>query len=399
MEMNNKISSKSVVVFLGGIILNASLIWGQDTAPASQTASTTPDAQKSTSVTPVLDFFKTTQLSGFVDVYYGYNFNQPSDQSVGLRGLDTKSNSFQLNLLKLTFNKPATEKNSVGYRFDLMYGPAADSYTAFEPRDGQKTILKNIQQAYISYNAPIGKGLTLDFGKYATFMGAEVLETIDNWHYQQSILFSYAQPYYHTGLRATYPVSDKFALGGYVVNGWNNSFDNNTGKSVGMSATYTPNPKFQIIQNWLGGPEHNDTNQGWRHLFDTVASINASDKVAFKFNYDYGFDGYLPPATGNAAWQGIAAAVKFTSANKKHSFAPRFEYYHDRDGFTTGTTQNIKELTLTYDLRLKPNFSTKFEYRGDYSNAPYFKKETDLFSKNQNVVMIGVVYAFGYGRD
>jgi hypothetical protein len=313
--------------------------------------------------------------------------------------LETKSNSFQFNLAKLSLLKTAPEKNSVGYRFDLMFGPAADSYSAFEPVPGQKEMIKNIQQAYITYNAPLGKGLTLDFGKWATFMGAEVLETIDNWHYQQSILFAYAQPYYHTGLRASYNVSSKFGFGAYVVNGWNSSFDNNTGKSAGLSATLTPHPKFQLIQSWLGGPEHTSTNEGWRNLWDTVVNITATDQVGFKFNFDYGYDTNLPPLTGKSVWHGFAGSVKLSSKNQKHSFAPRFEYFKDRDGFATGTAQNLKELTLTYDLRLKPNFSTKFEYRGDFSNLPSFKKEGDLFADSQHVFMMGVTYFFGFGKE
>ena len=103
---------------------------------------------------------------------------------------------------------------------------------------------RNILNGYVSYSVPVGKGLNLDFGKFTTFIGAEVFDTIDNWNYQQGIMFSFAQPYYHTGLRASYAPNDKLGLGFYLVNGWNNSFDNNTGKSVGFSLT--SDAKLQI---------------------------------------------------------------------------------------------------------------------------------------------------------
>jgi hypothetical protein len=365
----------------------------------SDDPTTSPADKKNSESSPVLDFFKSTQVSGLLDVYYGYNFNRPADQSVQLRGLETKSNSFQLSLVKLTFNRAASEKNSLGYRFDLMFGPAADSYSAFEPVSRRHNIMKHFLQAYLRYNDPLGNGLTLDFGKWATFVGAEVLESIDNWHYQHSLLFSFAQPYYHTGLRASYNASSKVSFGAYVVNGWNSSFDNNGGKSVGLSATFTANSKFQLVQNWLGGPEHPGTNEGWRHLWDTVVNISPTPHVGLKFNYDYGFETNLAPLTGRSIWQGIASSLKFSNKSQRHSFAPRFEYFKDRDGFTTGAAQAIKEITLTYDLRLKPNFSTKFEYRGDFSDSPYFKKNANELAKNQNVVMIGVVYSFGFGKD
>ncbi len=67
----------------------------------------------------------------------------------------------------------------LGYRFDLVYGPLADSFKfLYEfPVEGrtQDSIQKNILNAYVSYTAPIGRGLTFDVGKFTTFIGAEVL--------------------------------------------------------------------------------------------------------------------------------------------------------------------------------------------------------------------------------
>ena len=59
-----------------------------------------------------------------------------------------------------------------------------------------------------------------------------MIETKDNWNYSRGLLFTYAIPFYHFGLRAKYAFNDKFALTGYLVNGWNNIVDNNTGKTL-----------------------------------------------------------------------------------------------------------------------------------------------------------------------
>ena len=88
---------------------------------------------------------------------------------------------------------------------------------------------------------PVGKGLQLDFGKFVTPMGAEVIETKDNWNYSRSLLFALAIPYYHAGLRATYNFSDKFAASAYLVNGWNDVVDNNHGKTIGFQAVFGSN--------------------------------------------------------------------------------------------------------------------------------------------------------------
>jgi hypothetical protein len=92
-----------------------------------------------------------------------------------------------------------------GFRVDLDYGPTATLVHSFEPT-GEATggDLQNIEQAYVSYLAPAGAGLQLDFGKFVTPAGYEVIETKDNWNYSRSLLFALAVPYYHLGLRASY---------------------------------------------------------------------------------------------------------------------------------------------------------------------------------------------------
>jgi hypothetical protein len=388
-------------------------------APASAKPSTEPAAEpsvtelkkeveelkkKETESAPILDFFKKTQVTGYVDAYYGYNLNEPEDQSVGLRGVNVNSNSFQFSVAKLSFNRPTTGPNTLGYRLDLVFGPQADSFLIpYEPIQGI-SVQRNVLNGYLSYSVPVGKGLNIDMGKFTTFIGAEVFDTIDNWNYQQGVLFSWAQPFYHTGLRATYAATDKVGLGFYLVNGWNNSFDNNKGKSLGFSLTLTPNSKFQLIQNYLGGPEKTGTSQGWRHLYDGILTATLTKNVALKFNYDFGIDRNAFPGLPqqNAKWQGIASSIRFSTSSGKVAFAPRFEYLNDAQGFATATVpQSLKTLTLTNEYRIKPNFSTKLEYRYDFSNQNVFKKgrEGDPLVNDQHVFLVGFVYAFGFGKE
>jgi hypothetical protein len=205
-------------------------------------------------------------------------------------------------------------------------------------------------------------------------------------------------------LRTTYAASDKVGLGFYLVNGWNNSFDNNTGKSLGFSASLTPSSRFSITQAYLGGPEKTGTNEGWRHLADTVVNATVSKNVALKFNYDYGVDKktFADPSNPDASWQGVAASVRFSTSDGRIALAPRFEYLSDNDGFATGTgfPHALKSLTFTNEYRIRPNMSTKLEYRYDFSNQPIFKKRgRDFLVSDQNVFLVGFVYSFGFGKE
>src|SRR5256714_212565 len=93
----------------------------------------------------------------------------------------------------------------------------------------------DLQQAFVTYIAPIGSGLRFDVGKYVTHLGYEVIEGYDGYgdNYSRSILFGYAIPFTHTGLKASYGFSSKVAAMFEVVNGWDLVRDNNLSKSFG----------------------------------------------------------------------------------------------------------------------------------------------------------------------
>lgn len=337
---------------------------------------------------PILTFFRNTELSGFVDMYYSYNFNRPGTGLAQLRNFDTQHNAFSLNLAEVALTKLPTEDSRAGFRIDLDYGPTAALVNAFEP--GRKTaVLENVQQAYVSYLVP-GRGVQFDFGKFVTQHGAEVIETKDNWNYSRSLLFALAIPYYHTGARFTVPVNDKFSFAGYVVNGWNNVIENNTGKTVGLQATIKPTPSVTIVQNYMGGPEQAGNNDDWRHLSDTTLTVTATPRVSAIVNYDFGRE---KAGRSTVEWQGIAAYLKL-QANDVFALVPRFEWLDDKDGFMTGGSQKVKEVTVTAEVKQSSGMIMRLEFRRDFSDEDFFLKEASDIVKNQSTFTIGFVYAF-----
>jgi hypothetical protein len=156
-------------------------------------------------------------VTALVDTYYLYNFNRVDP---ALRSFDVQHNTFSLCLADVAFAKAVTTDSRVGFRAELAFGKTADLIAAYEPEDDAE-IGKHILQAYGSVLA--GSRLQLDFGKFPSPLGAEVVPSQDNWNYSRSVLFGYAIPFYHLGVRASLPVNDKLSLGGYLVNGWNNS--------------------------------------------------------------------------------------------------------------------------------------------------------------------------------
>src|SRR6266404_4841632 len=403
--------------------LEAKLIRTSDAAPIATAVKAVREDVKSEAARKqeekqnegIMSFFRTTELSGFVDAYYGYNFNHPGVDTQ-LRNFDTKSSQFSLNLAKVVLEKKPISDSRLGFRTDLAFGPATEIVHASEP--GGADVFKHIQQAYLSYLAPVGKGLQIDVGKFVTPNGAEVIETKDNWNYSRSLLFALAIPYYHFGVRATYAVNNKITVMGALVNGWNNVEDNNGGKTVGVSLTVKPTKKLTIIQNYTGGPEQDDSvpvptgvkgKNFFRHLSDTVVTYNVNRKVFLMGNYDYAIE--RERTAGNKVhWQGLAAYLHFMPS-EKWAFTPRFEWFQDHDGFATCTEdplarcssrKTFEEITLTGEYKFARNVLGRLEFRNDWADTPFFRKNTQLpllnpvsvLSKRQATITAGLVFSF-----
>src|SRR5205807_5988866 len=250
-------------------------------APTSGSATATPAGPS------LAGLLGPTTLSGFVDTYYGQNFNNPASRNNMLRAFDLSTNQFGLNLVELVADKQPDANNSrTGYHIALGFGQAMNVVNGTDP--GGLGFDQYLKEAYFSYLAPVGKGLQVDVGKFVTPHGAEVIETKDNWNYSRGLLFSYAIPYYHFGMRAKYAFNDKYSLTGSFVNGWNNVIDNNTGKTYGLSFGWNPNKKLGLVQTYLAGPEENSTNHNLRQLSDTVITYSPTGKLSFMVNGDYG---------------------------------------------------------------------------------------------------------------
>src|SRR5665213_3575753 len=250
-----------------------------DPAKPADAPAAAPDPDKVT-----LNFFKGTEVGGLVDTNFVWDANKTAPL---FRAFDTKHNSFDLSMAEIWLAKAPATDSPIGYKIRLNFGSAPDLMAGGSGQLAAESPYKNIEEAYGSYLAPVGKGLQIDFGKFVTNAGAEVIEAKDDWNYSRSLLFQLAIPLYHAGVRLTYSPNDKVTLMGGVVNGWNDVSDNNVGKTVMASVTYKPNAATSIIENYIGGPEQPNDSTDWRTLSDTVISYTVNPMVSLMANYDY----------------------------------------------------------------------------------------------------------------
>lgn len=334
-------------------------------------------------------------MSGYVQGGYTYNGNASAMTSGSgendLRWLDHKANSFTLDLAQIVFTKDAAP-GAAGFKVKLSAGESAKLIHAVGLGDATATSNPDsfdVTEAYASYISPIGKGLRYDFGKMTTFIGAEVLEAKDNPTYSRSLLFNYAEPLTHTGLKVSYTFTDAVNAALFVVNGWDNATDNNRSKSFGLSVGLTPVEIFSASFNVLQGPEQLDNSSNQRTLFDVVATIKPIKPLSIILNYDDGKE-QKALAGADVKWSGVSGIVKYDFTDT-YSLALRAESFDDKDGFRTGTVQKLTEVTVSPEIKLNNGLILKPEYRHDSSDKESFDNGT---KKSQDTIALGVMYSW-----
>ncbi|HTG00270.1 MAG TPA: porin [Nitrospirota bacterium] len=308
-------------------------------------------------------------MSIYLQAGYTYNGKASDSSPFGtgsendLRIYDHKANSFGLDLAELIFSRDTTT-TSLGYRVKISAGETAKLIHAAGL--GASTESFDITEAYVSYTAPVGKGLRFDIGKMMTFVGAEVMEALDNPNYSRSFLYNYAEPLTHTGVKASYVFTDNLNAALLIANGWDNATDNNDGKTAGVSVNITAGDPFSAYINYLQGPEQANNTRDNRSLIDLVATIKPVKPLTIILNYDDGKEDHAV-ASGTAKWSGASGIVKY-DVNDTFSIAVRGEYFDDKDGFRTGLKQKLTEITLTPEFRLAGGLTVRPEYRHDSSD-------------------------------
>jgi len=360
------------------------------TALASGLAQTTGNTAAPPSPSPAPKSIWTVgkvDFSGTAAVYYSFNNNHPDAGLNQLYNFNDKTNQFDLNLLKLTVSH---DPDPIGFRLDIGLGRAFDIFHTPSP---DPAFFRYVEQAYLSVKPKGWKGFEADFGDFVTSAGAEVIETKDNWNYSRSLLFSFAIPYYHFGVRTSMPIGGSFTAGVQVIDGWNAIVDDhgNNMKTVGLTGAVT-RKKFTWTNTYYIGPQYTAVNNRNRALYDTVLLLTPNDKVNAYFNFDYGQQ--RRPASGLDHWNGFAGAVRF-QVTKHIALSPRAEYYNDSTGFTTGTAQRLHEVTVTGEYKLLEGLLGRLEFRRDGSNEYFFDRGTvPAISKSQNTLTAGIVAWF-----
>ncbi len=252
-------TSPEAIARTGATLTPSQISQAQTSVPQRTEGSPSQDAAVSTHRSVPSDLLRGTTVNILFDGYYGYNFNKPIGRVNYLRAYDISSNAFSLNQAVLVLENAADLSNNkrFGVRLDLQFGQATATLQGNSTNEPRPGIYRNVFQAYGTYVFPVGKGLTVDFGKFASSLGMEGNYTKDQMNYSRSYWFNFL-PFYHMGIRATYKVNDGVSLNYWAVNGtnWTEAFNGFKDQYFGIAVQ--PSKKVNVTASYYLGQEHPD---------------------------------------------------------------------------------------------------------------------------------------------
>ena len=319
---------------------------------------------------------------------------------------------YTFNMAEFKISKDPTEARPFGFGLAITGGKDARKNHALGMFRGdddvfpyEDTVPIDILEAWGSYKIPIGEGLTIKAGKFASLLGFEVIEAPLNLNFSRSFLFTFAVPLTHVGALLSYSFGDVFTITAGPVVGWDVARDNNKSMSVMGQFIYTPVKDLILGFNWITGPEQAGKTSPIRTVFDFTATYNGIKDTVVGLNFDYGWETKEASlvAAGlrdtTATWWGVAAYGAYDWTEKFRT-SVRGEYFEDSESARTlarapGEKTALWEVTATARYKIWKGLLARVEYRHDQANEKAFKiKNTGPSSRAQDTISLDLIYQF-----
>lgn len=399
-----KFLNKTLFLLLG--IVSAFNLQGQDSIPA-----------------------KTITITGYADMYYNIGFNNPGvgatlwGPAAGSRAFDINNNQFSLGMIQ---GKATYSTDKIDLVADMIAGPNASLATLAQFTGSSFPLslgggVFGIKQLYGVWK-PTDK-LSFTLGQFGTHIGYEVIESSINFHYSLSNLFNNG-PFFHTGIKANYAISDKIGVMVGLVNAWDTFDDANAFKSPIAQISILPIDGLFIYLNFLTGK--GDRAGSLNSVFDDLADdtgYNTSiyditagyttGKLTLGVNAAYGifkatensvkteFKKITNNETDNPNFGGVAGYLS-VAATDKFSIGARLEQYSDYYGVRYLGGQNTSLTLTTVFSAAGGNLLFKPELRIDSSKGDNnVNGHTDLYlgkdgttQDNQTTLGISAIFKF-----
>lgn len=295
-------------------------------------------------------------FSAFVDVYYAYDLGHSSDDErpAFLYQYD-RHNEVDLNLGLIRLD--LAEKN-VRATFGLMTGTYPQANLISEPE-----LLRNIYEARVGLKLSRKGSVWLDAGVFSSHIGMESAIGLDNWSLTRSIIAENT-PYYLSGAKVTWGVSEKLEIAGLFVNGWQRIRRvQNDIPCFGTQVLYTPRKGVQFNWSTFAGSDTPDS-LGLYRLFNNLWCSYEMGKWGVRLGADVGAQEAV--TGGWNTWAGGLCVLR-RKLGERYFAVARAEYYADPEQVMvpTGTEHGLTTMgySLEFDVQVTPDAMVRVEGR------------------------------------
>jgi len=330
-------------------------------------------------------------LSGYVEAYYGYDFNKPMDNNRPFFIYShNRHNEFNVNL---AFLKGSYSAEGVRANLALAVGTYMNANYAAE-----QGALKNIYEANAGVKLSRTANLWLDLGILPSHIGFESAISKDCWTLTRSLVAENS-PYFESGARLSYTSKNsKLSLAAFALNGWQRitRVSGNSLMSWGTQVYLKPSDKITFNYSTFLGTDKPDSARLWRIYHNLYAILQFNEKIGLTAGFDIGTEQKSKGSNNKNTWYTPVGILVFTP-NHDWAFAVRAEYFSDENGviIATGSPNGFKTSGVSFnvDRLIGDHLLWRIEFRNFSSKDEIFVKENSA-QKNNTAITTSLAISF-----
>lgn len=242
----------------------------------------------------------------------------------------------------------------------------------------------------------MGNGLDLKVGQMATVVGAEVYDYDSNSFFTRSFGFA-VEPTHHTGILASYQLSDDLSVSVGLANGTTSAATNQSDSGTKVlltSVSYTTPDSagvlggVELYYGGVWGAEAASTDNATDYHYFSAAIPLPVEGLSYSVAWDVVDNDELTGS--NRGDSNIVGHYLSYALSDKLTANVRYEHGNLNTGTTPGTAawasniDGLESITIGLDYALWDNTTTRIEWRDESGDG----------LSDQEVVALNVVYSF-----
>src|SRR5579863_8458592 len=232
-----------------------------------------------------------------VDTNYMYDYNHPIDHTLTETTEGERTGEFVIQALGVGGDFHAGNMQG---RILTQFGAVS---TAVPRNDASYSLgqwqlndaYRYLTEMYAGYHINVQHGLNIQVGDFLSFIGLFSYYSFDNWTYQPSYVSSNT-PWFFTGMRAQWFITNKLKIEPWLINGWQTYAKYNGREAIGGQILWRPTGNLDFVWNTyalgrdvLYNPYrsryHADWSQEWKYYENPSKLIN---RIGMTATEDFG---------------------------------------------------------------------------------------------------------------